>query len=54
MIRKKKEESAPIRKKKKRHIKLQTVGGTSRVHLGSKTIQIVVTIPREHLAKRLS
>lgn len=42
------------RKKKKKHIKLPTVGGNVKLQIGSKIVKIVVTIPRQHLAKRLA
>jgi hypothetical protein len=41
------------RKRKTRHIKLRTVGGNAKLQFGSKTVTITVSIPRQHLIKRL-
>jgi len=41
------------RKRKTRHIKLNAVGGTAKLQFGSKTVTVTVTIPRQHLIKRL-
>ena len=41
------------RKRKTKHIKLHSVGGNAKLQFGSKTITITVTIPRQHLIKRL-
>jgi hypothetical protein len=41
------------RKRKTRHIKLRTVGGSAKLQFGSKTVTITVNIPRQHLIKRL-
>lgn len=46
--------SDSTRKKKKKHIKLHTVGGNVKLQFGPRIVKIVVTIPRQHLAKRLS
>jgi hypothetical protein len=41
------------RKRKKRHIKLPTVGGNAKLQFGPKIVTVTVTIPRQHLIKRL-
>jgi hypothetical protein len=45
--------STLIRKRKTKHIKLHTMGGNTTVQFGPKTVRITVTIPRQHLIKRL-
>jgi hypothetical protein len=45
--------STSTRKRKTKHIKLHTIGGNTTVQFGPKTVTITVTIPRQHLNKRL-
>jgi hypothetical protein len=41
------------RKRKTKHIKLLAVGGNATLQIGTKTITVKVTIPRNHLNNRL-
>jgi hypothetical protein len=41
------------RKRKKKHLKLTTVGGNATVQLGLKKLTVTVTIPLQHLRNRL-
>lgn len=41
------------RKRKKKHLKLSSIGGSATVHLGTKRITVAVTIPRQRLRDRL-
>ncbi len=41
------------RKRKKKHLKLSSIGGNATVQIGTKRIKVTVTIPRQRLSDRL-
>jgi hypothetical protein len=42
------------RKRKKKHLKLATIGGYTTVQLGSQWVTITIQIPRKRLTQRLA
>jgi len=41
------------RKRKKKHLKLMTIGGNAKVQFGSKNVVVTVTIPKDRLQLRI-